>query len=761
MLESEKEEITREILELAGDPLVARILWNRGYRTLDAARAFLDPGCYNPADPSALPGMNDAVKLLVDSLASGEQICVYGDYDVDGVSATALLVRLLRSLGAEVTYHVPNRFTEGYGLNGDVIRDLAGGGCRLLLTCDCGIGSRAEVGLAQDLGMRAIVTDHHDIPEDRVTNCAVVNPKMLDPGHPCRSLPGVGVAYFLAASLCKRLAQPLDDRLLQLVALGLVADVVPLLGENRYLLQRGLAAINTTAPLAGIAALMKLCGITDLNEEGIGFQIAPRLNAPGRVSTPDLSVNLLLCDDPREADLLAQKLDDDNKQRRQLVESVLDGLEEIEPDGSVVLFDETWHQGIIGIAAGRLAESFKAPAALMTLREDGETVVGSARSIAGVDLYGCLSRVAGHLTRFGGHAGAAGFSLHRSDLVPFRQSLKAELDRALKTVAAATAGRPDVDAEVLFAAVDLDGFTKLRLLAPFGEGNPSPRFLTTAARIEACRSIGGGRHQRLVLSQDGASRTALRWWSREAPDTNLPVDVIYTLNRNDYNGATSIQLVIEQMAVAQNRPKPQPAPGERQLEIVDLRSAPGGQLPALPGGDTCLFGEGEPAATGPTNRYSIRACDTLALTTIPAHLPVLREMLAIARCRRLVLAYPVGAASTTAPLIRRLMSLLKKIAGDNNHTTLEYLASSTGEQEIAVILGLRVLRESGYLEWESCGSQIQFSLLNGQRIDSTTENYGRMVRAEAETRAFKDFLSTARIEAISSLFKPGQVDACW
>jgi single-stranded-DNA-specific exonuclease len=756
MFGSEKEEITRDILELVNDPLVARILWNRGYQTLDAARAFLYPDCYTPADPSVLPGLNDAVLTLEGSLASGDRVCVYGDYDVDGVSSTALLVRLLRSLQADVVYHVPNRFTEGYGLNGDVIRDLAAQGCRLLLTCDCGIGSRVEVGLAQDLGMRVIVTDHHDIPEDRVTGCAVVNPKLLEPGHPCRLLPGVGVAYFLAISLCSHLAHPMDDRLLQLVALGLVADVVPLLGENRYLLQRGLAAINAKEPLAGIAALMKLCAITELDEEGIGFQIAPRLNAPGRVSAPDISVNLLLSDDPREAELLAQKVDDDNKLRRQLVESVLDSFEGTESDGSLVQFQETWHQGIIGIAAGRLAETFQAPAALMTLRDDGETVVGSARSVAGVNLYECLSRVAGSLTRFGGHAGAAGFSLRRSDLALFCQTLKAELDRALKTTAVATTGRTDVDAEVSFATVDLNCFTKVRLLSPFGEGNRSPRFLTTAARIEACRSIGGGRHQRLALSQDGAARTALWWWSREAPDASLPVDVVYTLNRNDYNGRTEIQLVIERIATAQCRKEPEPV--QPQLEIVDWRFASGSQLPALPAGDTCLFGEGAPPVAGSANRYSIRPCDTLALTSIPAHLSLLRELLAVASCRKLVLGYPAGSASATAPLIRRLMSILKQATANGNRTTLEHLASSAGELEITVILGLRVLRESGYLAWESSDSQIQFSLLNGRRIDSTTENYGKMLRAEAETRAFHDFMSTAGVEAIAKLLKPDLVD---
>ena len=642
MLEPGNGEITREILDLVNDPLVARILWNRGYRTLGAARAFLDPDCYTPAGPSVLPGLDDAVALLADFLASGARVCVYGDYDVDGVSATALLVRVLRSLGADVIYHVPNRFTEGYGLNGGVIRDLAGSGCRLLLTCDCGIGNRKEVGLAEDLGMRVIVTDHHEIPEDAVTGSLVVNPKMLAPGHPCRFLPGVGVAYFLAVSLCRRLGQTVDDRLLQLAALGLVADVVPLLGENRYLLQRGLAAINSGGVYAGIAALMKLSGTQEVNEEDIGFQIAPRLNAPGRVDTPDVSVELLLCDDPQEAEALALQVDDANKLRRRLVESVLDGLEGIEPSGALVLFDETWHQGIVGIAAGRLVESFNVPAALMTLGSDGETVVGSARSIAGVDIYQCLSRVARHLGKFGGHAGAAGFSLRRSDLDHFRRALKTELDSSLTK--ATVAEGPDVDAEIPLTSVSLDSFTKLRLLAPFGEGNPSPRFLTTAVRIETCRSIGGGRHQRLVLNRDGASQTALWWWNRTAPDADLLADVIYTLNRNDYNGTTSIQLVIERMSAAQLRSETPPAPGERQIEILDLRFAPGGQAQALPEGDRCLFGEGTLVAAGCANRYSLKACETLALTTVPAHLSVLREMLAVTGCRRLALAYPAVAA---------------------------------------------------------------------------------------------------------------------
>jgi single-stranded-DNA-specific exonuclease len=390
----------------------------------------------------------------------------------------------------------------------------------------------------------------------------------------------------------------------------------------------------------------------------------------------------------------------------------------------------------------------------MTIKEDGETVVGSARSVAGVDMYGCLSRAAGCLARFGGHAGAAGFSLRRSDLATFSRALKAELDQALQLVAASATVDSEVDAELPFTAVSLDIFTKLRLLAPFGEGNPPPRFLTAAARIESCRSIGGGRHQRLVLSKGGTSRTALWWWNRDVPDSNLPVDVVYTLNRNDYNGSTEIQLVIERLATMQDRQETKPA--RLELEILDLRYAPGGQLPALPGGDTCLFGEGVPpvvlAPSGCVNRYSLKLCGILVLTTVPAHLSMLKEMLAVTGCRRLALAYPIDSQAVTAPLIRRLMSLLKRAAVQGGRTTLEYLAAATGELEISVVLGLRALRESGYLDWESSGSQIQFSLLQGRRIDSTAENYRRMVQAETETRAFKEFMCTAKIEAISSLF---------
>ena len=443
--------------------------------------------------------------------------------------------------------------------------------------------------------------------------------------------------------------------------------------------------------------------------------------------------------------MLALRVDEANKLRRRLVESVLDGLEGIEPEGSLVLFDETWHQGVIGIAAGRLVESFNVPAALMTLKEDGETVVGSARSIEGVNMHECLSRVARYLGKFGGHAGAAGFSLRREDLGHFCQALKTELDSSLKT--ATLMERSDVDAEIPLTSVSLDGFTKLRLLAPFGEGNPSPRFLTTAVKIEACRSIGGGRHQRLVLSRDGSSQTALWWWNKNAPDTNLLADAIYTLNRNDYNGTTSIQLVIERISAAQRREEPSPA--RQPLEIVDMRYEPGGQAQVLPGGELCLFGEGAQVAAGCANRYSLRVCETLALTTVPAHLLVLREMLAATRCRRLALAYPT--VNAEAPFIRRLMAILKQATGHGNRTTLEYLAAKTGELEITVILGLRVLRESGFLEWESSGSQIQFSLLNGRRIDTSTEDYKRMVQAEAETGAFKDFMSAAGIGGIHGL----------
>lgn len=743
----EQVQLEPSLLELVeNNTVLASILWNRGYRTPEEVKPFLDPAFYSPADPCSLPGIETAVEIISSSLEAGEKICVYGDYDVDGITATALLVRTLNSLGARVSYHLPNRFTEGYGLSSKVIRELAAAGCQLLLTCDCGISNHEEVALANELGMKVVVTDHHSLPDQPVPAAVIVNPKMLEPDHPCRDLPGVGVAYLLAVALCRSLGRSFDERLLQLVALGIVADVVPLCKENRYLLQRGLATLNSEKILPGLEALQRICNLPEIDEERIGFQLGPRLNAPGRVLAPDICVELLLCDDSAEARSLAAEIDLLNTRRRQLVDSIMEDLQDLKADGSVVTFNEFWHQGVIGIAAGRLTEDFQVPAVLMTVKQDGSsTVVGSARSPEGINIFECLQEVGEYLDKFGGHAGAAGFSLQRSNLDAFTKALKAELDRYLHL--AASSELIAVDAEIPLSDITLENYNLLRRLAPFGEGNPAPRFYTPDVEIATCRSIGDGKHQRLTLSQGEDTVTALWWWNQEECEPGSQADVVYTLNKNIFNGTVSVQMVLDCLVEGERIPKVETA--EEGLQVIDCRFAAGEsvELPAGPG--VCSFAERE-KRSGTVNRFELHKCDTLVLTEIPPHLTVLKEMISLTRCRKLVLGYP-RQLPQSKPFLIRLMGVLKHVAKNGGSTTLEHLASATGELEITVMMGMRTLREAGYLNWEPTGSYIQLSLLDGEKISTRSRNYQRMREAEQETLAFREFAASAEPELIKKM----------
>lgn len=731
-----------DILSLVkGSRLAGSILWQRGYRTVGEIRAFLDPAFYQPVSPASLPGINEALDVLRPAVSAGERICVYGDYDVDGVTATALLVMTLKSLGADVIYHVPNRFTEGYGMNTAVVRDLAEQGCRVILTCDCGISSHEAVQLAKDLGLKVVVTDHHSLPESEVPADVIFNPKYLPDNHPCRDLPGVGAAYMLAKALGTELGYFADVKALQLVALGTVADVVPLTGENRYYLQLGLDYINSANRLAGIAALIKASNICDIDEETVAFQVAPRLNAPGRLDSADICVELLLSESVEQALPLARAIDGLNNRRRQLVEAVMEDLRDLKPDGSIIMFNRNWHQGIIGIAAGRLAETFGVPVVLLTLIKNSQTVTGSARAAAGVDIFAGLANVRTYLDKFGGHKQAAGLALPLDNLDDFIKAAKMEIDRRLfaeapKAVAA--------DARLEFDNISLGVYNQLRLLAPFGEGNPAPLFFTPEVRVDACRNIGkDGGHLRLVLHQKQQNHPAVWWWNSTPQPAGSFANALYTLNCHDYNGIKSVQLVISNLFPAEVKATAAKWPA---LEIIDARYTPGASVSLPITGAACYYAEGRPAEPPELNRYAIYECDTLVLKSIPPHLRVLKEMIALAKCRRLVLGYPNQAADE--PFLLKLMGVLKSEVRRSRITSLEYLAAATGDLEIAVVMGLRLLRDAGYLSWEAQGTRIEFTLLPGERISSASNNYRLMNQAEQETKAFREFMRSSRIDVI-------------
>ncbi len=492
------EAAVRRVAALAGvSPIVARLLVSRGITEPEAARAFLTADLDSLHDPMLLPDMDKAVERVAQAVRRGEKTAVYGDYDVDGQTSTALLVRGLAALGLRPDWYIPERVAEGYGLNQAAVDELGAAGVRLLITVDCGIQASAEVARAQAVGMDVIITDHHEPGDTLPPARAVVNPKRRDSRYPFRELAGVGVAYKLLQAVWDEFgAGPLPVYALELAALGTVADVCPLIDENRVLVRAGLRQMNRE-PLAGVAALMDVAAVRpgEVTAGQVGYVLGPRLNAAGRVSHAATGVELLLCDDESTARRLAAQLDRENESRRAMEAEILDeALAKIEQEDMLshwvlVVDGEGWHPGVIGIVASRLVDRFARPA--IVIGYDGDTGKGSGRSIRGFDLFHALSGCADVLERFGGHQMAAGLTVRR-ELVP-------ELRRRLNDAAADLLGPADlvpetrVDLEVRLGDVTEQLALELEQLAPFGPLNPTPVLAAPRALVVGARRWRAGR----------------------------------------------------------------------------------------------------------------------------------------------------------------------------------------------------------------------------------------------------------------------------
>jgi single-stranded-DNA-specific exonuclease len=535
----------------------ARVLVRRGYGKPEEARAFLD-GALPGHDPLLLGNMAEACEAIRRAIAADKPICVHGDYDADGISATALAVLVLRELGADVTWHLPSRFEEGYGLRSETLARLADEGCGLVLTVDCGITAVAEVAQARALGVDVVVTDHHR-PGDELPDCPVVATRPSD--YPFPELCGTGVVYKLGQALLgpdsELLAQHLD-----LVALATISDVVPLVDENRALALAGLRALARTQK-PGLRALMRSARIDParVDEGAVGFRLAPRINASGRLCRPEAALELLLTDDPDVAGRLAHELEELNRERQQVEDRILrDALAKIEewPDASrrrrgYVLADDDWHEGVIGIVASRLVERFHRPVVLIA-GTDGDWK-GSGRSTASFDLHGGLAACAGHLERFGGHRAAAGLSVRPENVSAFAEAFAAHADVHLAEEDLQPVTR--VDAVVAGSELTLDLCEELRRLAPFGLGNPGVTLLLPAAELSDLGAVGEGRHLRFRVherGQDAGSAIAfgigaqLDRYRREGR-----YDVVFRLEANHWNGTVAPQLVVRRIFDAADR----------------------------------------------------------------------------------------------------------------------------------------------------------------------------------------------------------------
>lgn len=544
--------------ELGVSEPLAVTLVRRGYRTPEEARAFL------AADeshlPSAFGGMDLVVERVRETIAAGKRITVHGDFDVDGVCATALTVSTLRELGADCDWFIPNRIEDGYGLSKENVARLAERGTGLLLTVDCGITSVEEVALAQELGMEMVVTDHHQTSEE-LPDCPILHPEVS--GYPFKALCGTAVAWKLVSAL--RGGEAVEY--LDLVALATVADVVPLLGENRSLVRRGLAELRR-AKRPGMRALLTAakCEPERLDETDLSFRLAPRINAAGRLYRADAGVELFLTEDDGRAEAIAEELSRANSERRATEREVDAAAEaamreltdELREANGLVVAGEDWHPGVVGIVASRMVERHNRPTVVISLDEDGSGR-GSGRSISGFDLLGALEACREHLEGFGGHRAAAGLQIRAENVAAFREAFAAHADEVLNEDDLRRTER--VDAIVGGVGLGLDLAEELRQLAPFGMGNPGVRLLVPSARVSDVRTMGEGKHARFSL-HSGSHRALGVAFGRSSlgvEDEDV-IDASIRLEVNHWNGSVEPRVVLRELYPLEEPAVEEPVP---------------------------------------------------------------------------------------------------------------------------------------------------------------------------------------------------------
>ena len=539
-------EPVNDLLRGGYPPLVAMILASRGIRDTRQAHSYLD--CTGQlVDPFMMKDMDLAAGRVGLAIARGEKIAVFGDYDVDGITATCLLTDLLRRLGADCLSYIPGRLEEGYGLNPLALHTLAEQGVNLIVTVDCGITALEEAQLCKSLGMELVITDHHECKEALPEAIAVVDPHRPDCRYPHKTLSGVGVAFKLAAALCGNQEEVLEEYA-DMVCLGTVADVMLLQGENRVFVSRGLESLRHTRR-PGIAALMKECSCLpeQISAGTIGFMLAPRINAAGRMGMIDLAVELFLTDDPAQATHLAKSLCDLNRQRQAVESEIYDQAVSMLPQGrtpeAIVLADESWHQGVVGIVASRIAEEYCCPTFLICL--DGDHGKASSRSYGGFNLFTSLTALSPLLDSYGGHELAAGFTINRHNIDEFRRQI------CQRAGAYYTGSAPrtvlDVDCVIPAEMLTLKSIDSLSVLEPCGSGCPKPVLMLENMTIDRITTVGGGKHTRLRLRQGRHSLNAIYFSATPESASIQPgdvVDVAFNPQINSFRGDDSVQLNI-------------------------------------------------------------------------------------------------------------------------------------------------------------------------------------------------------------------------
>lgn len=543
-------------------PIIAKMLLHRGIDRVEEAKRFINPKLSDLHDPYLLDGMKEAVDRIQIALNKKEKILIYGDYDADGVSSTSLLVHLFRRLGADVDYCIPNRFRDGYGIHQELLYQAKEDGFQLVISVDTGITAIQEAEIAKKWGLDLIITDHHEPQEQIPQAIAVINPKKPGCSYPFKMLAGVGVAFKLATALLGRV----PEEYLDLVALGTIADLVPLVGENRILVYHGLRKMNERQNL-GIRALLKVSGIEkEISAGHVGFALGPRINASGRLDSADTAARLLITSDDQEAFNLAQELDERNRERQVLVEQmVVEAIEEVErnPDKHqyvIVVAKPGWNIGVVGIVASRLVEKYYRPVIVLGIDEEKGLAKGSARSISGFHLFDALSKLKQWMVHFGGHAMAAGLSLAVDHIDVLHQELEEIVKEKLKPEDFIPLTSAEVELEL--DQIDLSFIEQLSLLEPYGFGNPTPLFILREVQLDRIQLVGQNQHVKMLVKKDEVMLDAI-WFRMGHTSYEISpmakADMVVELSINEWNGRRNPQLIIRDLMIP-------------HLQIYDWRS---------------------------------------------------------------------------------------------------------------------------------------------------------------------------------------------
>ncbi len=532
--------------------LLATVLVNRNITQEDEIKIFLNPTRKNFHDPYLMPDMKIAVDRIIQGINSQEKIMIYGDYDVDGITSITVLSRFFKQLGLEVGSYIPNRLDEGYGLNREAIKQIADEGYSLIITVDCGISGTEEVDYAYSLGMEVIVTDHHEPLENLPKALAVIDCKRKDNKYPFNSLAGVGVAFKLIQAIGMQLGLEEKEYLkyLDIVCIGTISDIVPLIDENRVIAKLGLKLIEQSKSPA-VRALLNVAGYNEINSNTVSFGIAPRINACGRMGHEREALDLFLTDNIVEANKITEKLNTYNKQRQNIEKRIFEEAiskiekENINEKNAIVLGAENWHHGVIGIVASKITELYFKPSILVCF--EGNNGKGSGRSVPGFDLHDALCKSSNYLEKYGGHEMAVGLSLKKDQFENFKSEFekiadKAKIDEIIPVI--------KIDKEINLKDITLDNVKNLKLLEPFGEANKTPIFIYKNLKIDSIRALSEGKHLKLTLKDNNTIINAIGFNMGNYSEEYLigdKIDIIGVLEINVFNGTESIQINMKDM----------------------------------------------------------------------------------------------------------------------------------------------------------------------------------------------------------------------